>query len=142
MNFLKKAAMAVGLVVVSAVAAAAFPAVATTNVSVRAGPGNNYPVVDRLYPGQTVNVVSRSGSWYEIAGTGFARSGSFDVVSRSYAPSYYYRDRYDRYDFKPNRRHHQLHSKGNYGGSKRNHTGRVGSGAPGKWRPGAGGSSR
>lgn len=111
MMFLKKAALAAGLVLLSAVAASAFPAVATNSATVRAGPGNNYPVVDRLYPGERVDVVGRRSGWYDLAGTGWARAGNFDVLRRSYAPRSYYSDRYDRYDrWDRPRRHHYNHN--------------------------------
>jgi hypothetical protein len=151
MTFLKKTVLAAALLVTSAVAAAAFPAVATNSVTVRAGPGNNYPPVDRLYPGERVDVVGRSGSWYEIAGAGWARAGSFDALGRSYsyAPGYYgygpgygYRSGYDHWD-SPSRGHQQSRNRGNYNGGKQGYSpSRIGSGAPGQWRPGAGGSSR
>jgi uncharacterized protein YraI len=142
MKFLKKAALAAGLVLVSAVAAAAFPAVATNSTTVRAGPGNNYPVVDRLYPGERVDVVGRRGGWYDIAGTGWARAGNFDVLQRrSYPSSYYYDGRRDRWDY-PRRNWNGHHHGGNKPPKWYREGSRVGSGGYGPRRPGDGGSSR
>jgi uncharacterized protein YraI len=47
-------AAAAGLLMSSAAVAA--PAIAETNVNVRAGPGTNYPTVDRMRAGERVNV--------------------------------------------------------------------------------------
>ncbi|UYO00995.1 MAG: SH3 domain-containing protein [Devosia sp.] len=57
------AALAAATVVVGTVAAAAAPAVATTSVNVRSGPGTGYRVVDTLYRGQQVDVQYCRGSW-------------------------------------------------------------------------------
>jgi uncharacterized protein YraI len=89
---------AAALLIASAGAAAAFPATATTDLNVRSGPGTNYSVVDRLQAGETVDVTETRGSWYQIAGGGWASGNYLDargepvrervVVQESY-PSYY-----------------------------------------------------
>ena len=49
-------ATAIAALVLSSAVAAAAPALAESNVNVRAGPGTNYPVVDRMQTGERVNV--------------------------------------------------------------------------------------
>ncbi|MGQ4273268.1 SH3 domain-containing protein [Terrihabitans sp. B22-R8] len=69
---------ALALLIASAGAASAFPATATTSLNVRSGPGTNYSVVDQLQAGETVEVVSSQGSWYEISGLGWASAAYLD----------------------------------------------------------------
>jgi uncharacterized protein YraI len=89
---------ALALFLASAGAAAAFPATVTTDLNVRSGPGTGYSVVDSLQAGDTVEVVERSGSWYQLADGGWASAGYLDAdgsvaVDPGYAvvdyPSYY-----------------------------------------------------
>lgn len=72
MKLFKSTGGALAMLLVSAAAAAAFPATSTTSLNVRSGPGTNYRVVDTLRPGETVDVTSRRGSWYQIDGGGWA----------------------------------------------------------------------
>ena len=72
----KTTVSAAALLLASAGAAAAFPATAVTDLNVRSGPGTGFSVVDQLEAGETVDVVARSGGWYQLADGGWA-SGAF-----------------------------------------------------------------
>jgi len=72
----KTTVSAAALLIASAGAASAFPATATTDLNVRSGPGTGYGVVDQLQEGETVDVMARSGGWYQLGNGGWA-SGSY-----------------------------------------------------------------
>ena len=67
-NLLKAAGL--GVVVTALTAGAALAAVATSSVNVRSGPGTGYGVVDRLSPGEYVNVNGRAGGWCAVSKPG------------------------------------------------------------------------
>ncbi|MFT0861186.1 SH3 domain-containing protein, partial [Ancylobacter sp. G4_0304] len=97
MRFPKSLLLAAGLLLAGSVAASARPAVVTTDLNVRSGPGTGYAVIGSLRAGQSVNVDSCTGSWCRVAG-GFASArylsfgGGTRVVVQP-APVYY--DDYD-----------------------------------------------
>lgn len=83
---------ALAFVLASAGSAAAFPATATTDLNVRAGPGTGYSVIDTLQAGDTVEVTGTRGSWYQLASGGWA-SGSYldsqgSAAADPYEPGY------------------------------------------------------
>lgn len=92
----KHLALATGLLLVSAGAASAAPALVTGDVNLRTGPGTRFPVITVLPGGATVNVLNCGGGWCRIAwrnGSGFASSSYLDV-GRGYRaapppPAYY-----------------------------------------------------
>lgn len=60
--------------------------VATSDVDVRTGAGNDYPISFTLHKGDEVEVLSKDGRWYQIdysGETGYAKSGFFEPVSES-----------------------------------------------------------
>ena len=63
----------------SAGAAIAAPATAQTDLSVRAGPGVQYPVVGSIQGGETVDVGGCTGSWCQVS-----FSGGSGYANRSY----------------------------------------------------------
>lgn len=67
----------------SAGAAAAYPATVTGNLNMRSGPGTGYRVLDVLPPGTVVDVRGCTGSWCDI-GTGWV-SASY-LARGGYAP--------------------------------------------------------
>lgn len=83
---LRKKLLASGLatlaVFVTTMAASAAPAVATSNVNVRSGPGTGFRVVDTLVRGQPVDVQYCRGSWCLVE-----KSGPDGWVSSSYLSS-------------------------------------------------------
>jgi uncharacterized protein YraI len=76
---LKQLWLALGLLLASAGAAAASPAVVSNDLKMRSGPGTNFGVVSTMPAGATVNVFSCSGAWCRVAWGN--RQG---FVSRSY----------------------------------------------------------
>ena len=70
MNLIKIVPSVLVLMAASVTAAGAFPATATTDLNVRSGPGTGYGIVGQLQAGQTVDVVSQNGSWYQLADGG------------------------------------------------------------------------
>lgn len=106
MKFPKTAASVFALLIGSVTAAAAFPATSTTSLNVRSGPGTNYRVVDVLQPGETVEVTSQSGGWYQLANGGWASGNYLDaggetavIIDRDYdyGPVAFYYDDYPYY---------------------------------------------
>jgi uncharacterized protein YraI len=86
MTFPLKALLASSALLLSAGAAFAAPATATVDLNVRAGPGTNYPVIDALPAGETVNVLGCTGSWCEISmggGSGFASANYLERAGRA-----------------------------------------------------------
>ena len=63
MTFIKHAAIAALSLVLSATAALAAPAVVTTQLNVRDGPGKHYDVIDVVYRGEVVDVDRCKGRW-------------------------------------------------------------------------------
>ena len=63
----RSAALSGALVALSAHYAAAAPALATTNVNLRQGPGTTYTVVLTIPGGSTVDVAGCSGEWCQVA---------------------------------------------------------------------------
>lgn len=75
-------ALAAGLLLVSAGAASAAPALVTGDVNLRTGPGTSYGVITVLPGGATVNVRGCGGGWCRIAwrdGYGFASRRYLDL---------------------------------------------------------------
>ena len=74
---------AAGVLALTAGVAMAAPAIATTNLNVRSGPGTGYSVVDALPAGERVNVIGCSAGWCEISmgadGSGFASASYLDI---------------------------------------------------------------
>lgn len=85
---LKHLSLAAGLLLASATAAAAAPALVTGDLNLRSGPGTGYGVVDVLPGGSTVNVLGCNGSWCRVAWgglRGYASSSYLDVGGPVYA---------------------------------------------------------
>ena len=81
---LLRAATATAIVCAAAVmfipaAASAAPAVATSSVNVRGGPGTSYGVVDTLRPGEAVDVLGCRSGWCYVE-----KSGPDGYVSANY----------------------------------------------------------
>lgn len=92
----KHLALAAGLLLVSASAALAAPALVTGDVNLRTGPGTNFGVITVLPGGATVNVLGCGGGWCRIAwrdGNGYASSSYLDLgggpVYAAPPPAYY-----------------------------------------------------
>ena len=68
----RSAALAATILVASAAAAFAAPAIVSGNANVRAGAGTNYPVVSHVAYGQSVNVsnCTPSGKWCYVQKSG------------------------------------------------------------------------
>jgi uncharacterized protein YraI len=98
-NLLKAAG--IGVVATALTAGAALAATATSSVNVRSGPGTGYGVVDRLSPGEYVNINGRSSGWCSISKPGpdgwvscaYLTGGRVNVYD---GPRYRSYDRYDR----------------------------------------------
>jgi uncharacterized protein YraI len=89
----------------STAAAMAWPATATGNINLRAGPGTGHPAIGTLRRGEVVDVIGCAGSWCEIdlgRGSGFAsasylaRDGRRTYRSHRRAPRY--QNEWDYYD--------------------------------------------
>ena len=85
----------------SASAAAALPAVAQTDLTVRSGPGTQYPVVGSIPAGKTVEAGSCTRNWCQVSfsgGSGYvnrrylAMAGAVPSVGVAVAPAYTYDD--------------------------------------------------
>jgi uncharacterized protein YraI len=76
---LKHLSLAIGLLLGTAGAAAAAPAVITGDLNLRSGPGTGYAVIDTMPAGATVNVLGCSGAWCRVAW-----GGARGFASRSY----------------------------------------------------------
>jgi uncharacterized protein YraI len=72
------------VLLLSAGAAAAYPATVTGNLNMRSGPGTGYGVIDTLPPGTVVDVRGCTGSWCDI-GRGWV-SASY-LARGGYAPA-------------------------------------------------------
>lgn len=84
---IKHLALAAGLLLVSAGAAAAAPALVTGDLNLRRGPGTNFGVITVLPGGATVNVLGCRGGWCRIAwrrGYGYASRSYLDLGRRYY----------------------------------------------------------
>lgn len=86
MAFHLKALLASGALLVSTGAALAASGIASTNVNVRSGPGQEFRVIDVLPRGETVNMIGCDDVWCEISmgrdGTGYALAEMFDFRGR------------------------------------------------------------
>jgi len=97
---------AASALLLSAGAAAAFPAIAESPLRLRAGPGFHFPVVGVVPPGATVNVRGCGRGWCRLrfAGeAGFARRSQLAMrggAAVAVAPGYVYDDDYY-YDYGP-----------------------------------------
>lgn len=95
MKFPKTLMLAAGVLLASTLAAAAFPAVVTTDLNIRSGPGTRYAVIGSLQAGTTVNVGACSSGWCRVGG-GFASarylSGGGVRTRVVVQPDYYYDD--------------------------------------------------
>jgi uncharacterized protein YraI len=79
---IKHLALAAGLLLMSAGAASAAPALVTGDLNLRSGPGASFGVLTVLPGGATVNVVGCNGGWCRIAwrdGYGYASSSYLDL---------------------------------------------------------------
>ncbi len=76
---IKHLALAAGLLLTSAGAASAAPALVTGDLNLRTGPGTNFGVITVLPGGVTVNAVGCGGGWCRIAWR-----GGYGYASRSY----------------------------------------------------------
>jgi hypothetical protein len=70
MSFMRFAAGTAMLVALSAGCASAEPALATSNVNVRQGPGTTYQIITTIPGGSTVNVDGCSGQWCQVTWQG------------------------------------------------------------------------
>jgi uncharacterized protein YraI len=87
---IKHLALAAGLLLMSAGAASAAPALVTGDLNLRSGPGTNFGVISVLPGGATVNVLGCGGGWCRIAwrgagGYGYASSNYLDLGGPRYA---------------------------------------------------------
>jgi uncharacterized protein YraI len=83
MMMLKKTAIAAGIVLLSAGAASANPAVAAQNVHLRVGPGPEYAAVTVVPRGAGVRAWNCDGLWCQVTyrgRSGFADQSSFDIT--------------------------------------------------------------
>lgn len=81
-------ALAAGILLISAGAASAAPALVTGDLNLRSGPGTNFGVLAVLPGGATVNVVGCADGWCRIAwrgGYGYASSRYLDAGGTVYA---------------------------------------------------------
>jgi uncharacterized protein YraI len=98
-NLLKAAG--IGVIATALTAGAALAATATSSVNVRSGPGTGYGIVDRLSPGEYVNINGRTGGWCSVSKPGpdgwvscaYLTGGRVNVYD---GPRYRSYDRYDR----------------------------------------------
>ncbi|MCJ8142901.1 SH3 domain-containing protein [Ancylobacter sp. A5.8] len=93
MRFPRSLLLVAGFLLAGSLAASARPAVVTTDLNVRAGPGTGYRVIGSLPAGSSVDVGSCTGSWCRVAG-GFASArflafGAGTRVVVQPAPVYY-----------------------------------------------------
>jgi uncharacterized protein YraI len=80
--------LAGGLMLLSAGAAAAAPAMVTSDLNLRSGPGTGYGVIDTLPAGSPVDVLGCTGSWCRVSsaeGEGFASGNFLDMSGGAYA---------------------------------------------------------
>jgi hypothetical protein len=70
MSLMRLAACTAVLVALSAECASAAPALATTNVNVRQGPGTTYQIITTIPGGSTVDVTGCSGQWCQVTWQG------------------------------------------------------------------------
>ncbi|MDQ2080013.1 SH3 domain-containing protein [Xanthobacteraceae bacterium Astr-EGSB] len=75
----RKFLLSIGLIALSATAAAAAPAVVRSDLNLRGGPGTHYAVIGSLPGGATVDVGGCSGNWCTVA-----YGGQQGYASRSY----------------------------------------------------------
>lgn len=81
MKFTQIALWTGAVIVLSAQCAAAAPALATTDVNLRQGPGTNYPIIGTIPGGSTVDVGGCQGQWCSVVWqgrSGFAIATSLD----------------------------------------------------------------
>jgi uncharacterized protein YraI len=158
----------VSALVLSAGVAAASPAITSSSVNLRAGPGTQYPVITTLPGSAPVDVSGCSGSWCAVSWNGTAGYVSANYLNMAGAPpavaagpGYYYDDEpyddyvgpsfgYFGYDSGPSWRHRRGGHPGNWHGQRPGHPpvigrpGRPGdpgfAGPPPSWRgnPGIG----
>ncbi|WGD31589.1 SH3 domain-containing protein [Ancylobacter sp. WKF20] len=96
MHFAKSLMVAAGLLMAGTVAASARPAVATTDLNIRSGPGTRYAVIGSLPAGTQVNTGGCAGSWCRVGG-GFVSASYLAFGGRAPArvvvqPNYYAND--------------------------------------------------
>jgi hypothetical protein len=70
MKFAQIASSAAALIALSVSCAHAAPALATSNLNMRQGPGTNYPIVTTIPGGSTVEVGGCEGEWCAVAWQG------------------------------------------------------------------------
>lgn len=88
----KHIALSAGLLIGATSFAAAAPAIVSTDLNMRSGPGTNYRVVDVLPGGATVDVRGCSGSWCRVRWGGDVGYASRNYLSRgtaTYGPPVY-----------------------------------------------------
>jgi uncharacterized protein YraI len=84
----KSLSLAGGLLLLSAGAAAAAPAVVSNDLNLRGGPGTGYRVLNVLPAGSTVDVLGCGRYWCRVSsaeGTGYASSNYLDLGAGAYA---------------------------------------------------------
>ena len=94
MRFPKSLMLAAGILLAGTFAASARPAVVTTDLNIRSGPGTRYAVIGSLPAGARVNVGSCSSGWCRVGG-GFASARYLSGTARTRVvvqPDYYYDD--------------------------------------------------
>ena len=87
---------AAAVLLLSAGAAAAAPAVSRSDLNVRSGPGTEYGVVGVIQAGETVDVASCNGAWCQVAfegGTGYANRSYLQIGRARRAPASWCRRR-------------------------------------------------
>lgn len=96
MKFPKSLLLAAGILLAGSIAASARPAVVTTDLNVRSGPGTGYPVISSIPTGASVNVGRCTGSWCQVGGgwasaryLAFGGGGTRVVVQPEYYDGYY-----------------------------------------------------
>ena len=103
MHTMKRLLLGVGLVALSAGAAAAAPAVVESGVNLRSGPGTGYAVIDTMPAGARVDVTSCTGGWCHVAYNGeegYASRSYLDLQAATVAPGYeYYGPAYGYYGY-------------------------------------------
>jgi uncharacterized protein YraI len=85
---IKKGLWAAAIVVLSAGASFADPAVVQTELKLRGGPGPNYPVIAMMPAGAEVNVHRCNGDWCRLTfrgASGYGHRGYLTMKSEPYA---------------------------------------------------------
>jgi uncharacterized protein YraI len=160
MHIMKRFLLGVGVVTLSAGAAAAAPAIVASDLHLRSGPGTGYPVVDTMPGGARVDAAGCGAGWCRVSYNGeegYASRAYLEIETaavepyyQDYGPSYSYYDYYEPgyeygygvpyagfgFRFGHHHHHHHGHERGGdhrigeNHGPAWHHTGRA-TGAPG-----------